>query len=121
MTRRVAVTGLGVVDPFEGLGSAAESGEAAEAAGKSSTLRFFNRVAAGESAVRLYTTEDIPRAISVPAVRCAGFSAEARMGRALAGMMERFAQLGFASARDAWADAGLDHERGRVLELAVAA
>jgi len=108
MTRRVAVTGLGVVDPFEGLGSAAESGEAAEAAGKSSTLRFFNRVAAGESAVRLYTTEDIPRAISVPAVRCAGFSAEARMGRALAGMMERFAQLGFASARDAWADAGLD-------------
>jgi 3-oxoacyl-[acyl-carrier-protein] synthase II len=102
MTKRVAVTGLGIVDPFEGLG------ECPSSAASSAPLRFFDRVAAGDSALRLYTTEDIPRAISIPAVRCAGFSADARLGRALAGMMERFAQLGFAAARDAWNDAGLN-------------
>jgi 3-oxoacyl-[acyl-carrier-protein] synthase II len=113
MTRRVAVTGLGIVDPFEGLAPFEQHGNV-NATGKSpapednpASRRFFDRVAAGHSALRLYTTEDIPRAISVPAVQCTGFSANARLGRALAGMMERFAQLGFSAARDAWDDAGL--------------
>jgi 3-oxoacyl-[acyl-carrier-protein] synthase II len=103
MTRRVAVTGLGIVDPFEGLAPAS----GADLAPVSAPRRFFDRVAAGHSALLLYTTEEVPRAISVPAVRCAGFSADARLGRALAGMMDRFAHLGVAAARDAWTDAGL--------------
>ena len=105
MPRRVAITGLGLMDPFEGLAPPAVPLAGDE--NLSASRRFFERVAAGQSALRLYTTDDIPRPIAVPAVRCAGFSAEARLGRALAGMMERFAQLGLAAARDAWADAGL--------------
>jgi 3-oxoacyl-[acyl-carrier-protein] synthase II len=108
MMKRVAVTGLGIVDPFEGLAEPPAREEA------SAPRRFFDRVAAGDSALRLYTTEDIPRAISTPAVRCAGFSADAKLGRALAGMMERYAQLGFAAARDAWIDAGLNAPAGGI-------
>ncbi|MDR1968223.1 MAG: beta-ketoacyl-[acyl-carrier-protein] synthase family protein [Burkholderiaceae bacterium] len=120
MTRRVAVTGLGVVDPFEGLVPVEPSGDA-DATGAppapenlSAPQRFFDRVAAGCSASRLYVTEGIEPVISLPAVRCADFSAEARFGRALAGMMERFAQLGFAAARDAWVDAGLNQPANAV-------
>lgn len=100
MQRRVAVTGLGIVNPF----GVAESPEGSPA--RSSASDFFQRVAAGESAISLYTTEDIPRPISIPAVRCAGFQPEKRLGKALSGMMERFAQLGVSAAFDAWEDAG---------------
>ena len=99
--RRVAITGLGVIDPFLG-GAAPLAGPTGAAQG------FFDRIAAGDSAVRLYVTDDIPRPIRTPAVHCAAFDGAARVGRGLSSMMERFAQLGLAAAFDAWADAGLE-------------
>ncbi len=104
---RVAVTGLGVVNPFD-------DGEASTHTGADD---FFHRIAQGQSALALYTTEDIPRPISVPAARCAAFRPDLRLGKALSGMMERFAQLGVAAAFDAWQDAGFSLERGDAQRL----
>jgi len=88
--RRVAITGLGLVSPFGG------------------DLRdFFARLLAGESAIRFLQTDDLPRPLNMPFVDCAGFDAEATLGRPLVGMLDRFAQLGVAAAFDAWDDAGL--------------
>lgn len=92
MTRphRVAVTGLGMVSPFGG-----------------STQDFFTRMLAGESAVALYETDDAPRGLSVPAVRCADFDPAERVPKHLIGTMDRYTQLGMAAALEAWAHAGL--------------
>ncbi len=90
MRHRVAVTGLGLVSPYGG-----------------DLEYFFERLLGGESAVRHLVTDDVPRPLSMPFVRCAGFDAGAALGRPLASMMERFSQLGVAAAFDAWADAGL--------------
>ena len=87
--RRVAVTGMGLVSPF--------CGDLAD---------FFGRLLAGESAIRFLRTDDVPRPLAMPFVGCSGFSADAALGRALAGTMDRFAQLGVAAAFAAWADAG---------------
>ncbi len=87
--RRVAVTGLGLVSPYGG-----DSGD------------FFARLLAGESAIRFLRTDDVPRPLAMPFVSCAGFSADAVLGRALAGTLDRFAQLGVAAAFAAWDDAG---------------
>lgn len=103
MQRRVAVTGLGIVNPFDDEETSASDG----------ANDFFRRIAEGQSALSLYTTEDIPRPISIPAVRCAAFRPEKRLGKALSGMMERFAQLGVAAAFDAWQDAGFSRESGQ--------
>ena len=89
--RRVAITGLGMVSPY---------GDGVDA--------FFAHLLAGRSAVRLLQTEDKPRPLNMPFVTCSGFDAGAALGKPLAGMMERFAHLGVASAFDAWRDAGLD-------------
>ncbi len=89
MVRRVAITGLGLVSPFGG-----------------STEDFFARLLAGESCVRHYTTDDKPRALCMPAVRCDRFEPDAVMGKALSGTMDRYAQLGFAAAKEAWSHAG---------------
>ncbi|TMH26044.1 MAG: beta-ketoacyl-[acyl-carrier-protein] synthase family protein [Betaproteobacteria bacterium] len=89
--RRVAVTGLGLVNPF--------GGDLAD---------FFGRMLRGESAIRLYTREDdVPRPLSVPAVRCANFDADAALGRSLSYTMDRYSQLGATAAFSAWRDAGL--------------
>ena len=89
--RRVAVTGLGLVNPF--------GGDLAD---------FFGRMLRGESAIRLYTREDgVLRPLSLPAVRCANFDADAALGRSLAYTMDRYSQLGTAAALSAWQDAGL--------------
>jgi len=93
--RRVAVTGLGMVDPFGG-----------------TTEDFFQRMLAGESAVRLYETDDRPRPLSVPAVRCSAFEPTERIAKPLLGTMDRFTQLGVAAAFEAWAHAGLTREPG---------
>jgi 3-oxoacyl-[acyl-carrier-protein] synthase II len=93
--RRVAVTGIGLVSPFGG-----------------DTEDFFARLLAGESAIRLLEREEKPRPISVPAVQCVGFNADAALGRNLAHTMDRFSQLGTAAALDAWHDAGLPREAG---------
>ena len=88
---RVAITGIGVISPY--------GGDARD---------FFERLLAGESAVRhLLVTQDLPRPMSHPFVSCAGFDAEAALGKPLALMMERFAQLGVAAAFQAWEQAGL--------------
>ncbi|MET4574941.1 beta-ketoacyl-[acyl-carrier-protein] synthase family protein [Ottowia thiooxydans] len=100
MFHRVAVTGLGIVNPFDAEGAPASDG----------VTDFFQRVAGGQSAISLYETEDIPRAISVPAVQCAAFRPDLRLGKALSTMMERFAQLGVAASFDAWKDAGFDRD-----------
>ena len=88
--RRVAITGIGVISPYGG-----------------DLNHFFERLLAGESAVSHLLTEDLPRPLSTPFVSCRGFDAEATLGKPLALMMERFAQLGTAAAFLAWEQAGL--------------
>src|SRR5258708_12632759 len=93
--RRVAVTGLGLVNPF--------GGDLAD---------FFGRMLRGESAIRLYTREDaVTRPLAVPAVRCANFDADAELGGSLAYTMDRYSQLGTTAALAAWRDAGVPQTR----------
>lgn len=93
LPRRVAVTGLGLVSPYGG-----------------NLDHFFDRLLAGESAIRHVVTDDQPQPISMPFVTCQDFSPEAALGKPLASMMERFAHLGVSAAFDAWADAGLERQ-----------
>ena len=88
--RRVAITGLGLVSPYGG-----------------NLADFHARLLAGESAIRLLRTDDLPRPLNMPFAACPGFDAEASLGRPLAGVLDRFAQLGLAAAFAAWDDAGL--------------
>lgn len=88
--RRVAITGLGLVSPY--------GGDLAD---------FFTRLTAGESAIRYLLTDDEPRPLSMPFVSCPGFDPDAALGKPLASMMDRFAQLGMAAAFAAWDDCGL--------------
>lgn len=88
--RRVAITGLGLVSPYGG-----------------NLTDFFSRLAAGESAIRHLSTDDQPQPLSLPFVGCPAFDPDAELGKPLASMMDRFAQLGMAAAFAAWADAGL--------------
>jgi len=90
-SRRVAVTGLGLISPF--------GGDLAD---------FFGRMLRGESAIRLYTREEEAlRPLSLPAVRCENFDAAATLGQSLPYTMDRYSQLGTAAALSAWRDAGL--------------
>ena len=91
MKRRVAITGIGLVSPFGG-----------------SREDFFARMLAGESCIRHYTTADKPRPLCMPAVRCDRFDVDGVLGKALSATMDRYAQLGFAAAREAWSHAGFD-------------
>ncbi len=86
---RVAITGLGLVSPY---GAGLED--------------FFSRLLEGQSAVELLVTADKPRPLSIPFVRCAGFDPVAELGKPLAGMMDRFAQLAVTATFAAWDDAG---------------
>ena len=88
--RRVAITGLGLVSPY--------GGDLAD---------FFAHLMAGESAISHLLTDDLPRPLSIPFVSCPGFDADAALGKPLASMMDRFAQLGMAAAFAAWDDCGL--------------
>lgn len=88
--RRVAITGLGLVSPYGG-----------------DLDDYFARLCAGESAVRHLLTDDLPRPLSIPFVSCPTFDPEAALGKPLASMMDRFAQLGMAAAFAAWDNAGL--------------
>ncbi|MBS1141217.1 MAG: 3-oxoacyl-[acyl-carrier-protein] synthase [Proteobacteria bacterium] len=93
--RRVAITGLGLVSPYGG-----------------DLTDFFTRLSAGESAVRYLLTEDQPRPLSIPFVSCPTFDPDAALGKPLASMMDRFAQLGMAAAFAAWDDCGLPRKAG---------
>ena len=89
--KRVAVTGLGLVNPFGG-----------------DLTDFFGRMLRGESAIRLYKREDMGlRPLAVPAVRCEKFDAAAVLGGPLSYTMDRYSQLGTAAALSAWRDASL--------------
>ncbi len=89
-SRRVAVTGIGMVSPFGG-----------------DTDDFFTRMLSGESAVRLYEHPTSPSHLAQPAVVCAHFDAEKAIGRAISHVTDRYSQLGIAAALSAWGDAGL--------------
>lgn len=95
--RRVAVTGLGIVSPF---GTDLDD--------------YFARLARGESAIRLYST-DIPRPFALPAVHCAGFDGGAELGRGLAHTMDRCSQLGATAAFAAWQNAGFPEKSAAAL------
>lgn len=97
--RRVAVTGVSIVDPMGG-----------------TTQDFFERTLRGESSISFYQTEDKPKAIASPALHCLGFSAEGRIGRAAASSMDRYSQLGLAAVIDAWTAAGLSLDSDLVHE-----
>lgn len=87
---RVAITGLGLISPYGG-----------------DLDDFFQRIWAGESAVQWFVTDDEPRPLRLPFVRCAGFEPERELGKPQALMMERFSQLGLAAVLRAWQHAGL--------------
>lgn len=93
--RRVAITGIGLVSPYGG-----------------GTADFFARLLAGESAVRQFVSDEPPKPLSTPFVSCTQFEPEAVLGKPLALMMERFAQLGTAAAFAAWDDAALPRPAG---------
>ena len=89
---RVAVTGIGLIDPFGG----------------DSSEDFFARLMRGESAV---TRREFPMtpphaSFSLPVVQCERFSAETELGKSIASMADRYSQLGIAAALRAWQDAG---------------
>ncbi|MEN9903415.1 MAG: hypothetical protein RL651_2079 [Pseudomonadota bacterium] len=88
--RRVAVTGVSIVDPQGG-----------------STQDFFNRILLGQSSITFFQSDEQPKAIAAPALHCTGFSAERTIGKALASGMDRYSQLGVAAVLDAWSAAGL--------------
>ena len=93
--RRVAITGIGLISPYG-----------------SDLPDFFARLVAGESAIRHLLTDDVPRPLSIPFVGCPSFDPEAALGKPLASMMDRFAQLGMAAAFAAWDDCGLPRAAG---------
>ena len=91
MTRRVAITGVGLVDPL---------GE--------TTSNFFDRTIRGESSIRHYSTGDSPVPISIPAVYCANFNGDEILGKPRTISMDKFAQMGLVAAFEAWVNAGID-------------
>jgi len=93
--RRVAVTGVGMVSP---LGATAPAS--------------FDALLAGRSGLRLYAPADAPKPLAVPAGVCADFDAAALFGRARAGTLDRYSQLGIAAGLEAWRDAGLEPASG---------
>ena len=99
---RVAVTGVGLVSPF--------GGDAED---------FFARIMRGESAVALYRHPASPTELAQPAVRCASFSPEQTIGRALSSVTDRYSQLGLAAAFSAWGDAGLPRKGAGSCEYGV--
>ncbi|NNM83259.1 MAG: beta-ketoacyl-[acyl-carrier-protein] synthase family protein, partial [Burkholderiales bacterium] len=90
-SRRVAITGLGLVNPFGG-----------------DSEDFFARIMRGESAVSHYRHPAAPDDLAQPVVRCASFHPEQAIGRALTSMTDRYSQFALAAAFDAWKDAGME-------------
>jgi 3-oxoacyl-[acyl-carrier-protein] synthase II len=74
------------------------------------TQDFFERMLAGESAIRLYQHPTSPSRLVQPAVTCAQFDAEKSIGRAITRVTDRYSQLGVSAAFSAWDDAGLARE-----------
>lgn len=91
--RRVAITGLGLINPFGG-----DLGE------------FFSCLLSGESAISLLTMDDPAGSLRLPALQCRDFNPVEILGKPLTHTMDRFSQLGAAAAFSAWRDAGLSLE-----------
>jgi 3-oxoacyl-[acyl-carrier-protein] synthase II len=91
--RRVAVTGLGLINPFNG-----------------DLEGFFSRILNGESAISLLTIDDPAGALRLPALQCRNFNPVEVLGKPLTHTMDRFSQLGAAAAFAAWRDAGFSLE-----------
>lgn len=90
---RVAITGLGAVTPA-GVGA----------------NDLFARLLAGESLIRLHSVDEPPGPVTQPAIHCAGFDADALLGRPLASSTDRSVQMALAACFEAWRQAGF--ERG---------
>ncbi|MDH3320118.1 MAG: beta-ketoacyl-[acyl-carrier-protein] synthase family protein [Betaproteobacteria bacterium] len=95
MPRRVAVTGVGMVSP---LGATAQAS--------------FDALLAGRSGLRLHAPAEAPKPLSLPAGVCADFDPATLFGRARAGTLDRYSQLGIAAGQEAWRDAGLEQSPG---------
>ena len=91
MTRRVVVTGLGLVCP---LGQ--DSGA------------VFEALLQGQSAVRLHAIGEAPHTTTIASAACDAFDAGATLGRSRLATMDRVSQLAVAAGESAWRDAGLD-------------
>ena len=91
MKRRVAITGLGLIDPL-GI----------------STSDFFERTLRGESSIRYFSTNNQPVPISIPAVFCSRFAGDKILGKQRTVAMDRFTQMGVVAAFDAWTNAGFN-------------
>ena len=96
--RRVAVTGMGLINPFGG-----------------DLEDFFSHLLNGQSAVSLLEISDPTGSLNLPALQCRDFDPVASLGKPLARTMDRFSQLGVTAALSAWCDAGLslDDNTGR--------
>ncbi len=88
--RRVAVTGLGLVNPYGG-----------------KPEDFFSHLLQGQSAISLLTNDDPAGPLSMPALQCHHFDPVSSLGKPLSHTMDRFSQLGATAAFSAWQDAGL--------------
>jgi len=95
--RRVAITGLGLVNPY----------------GEGDVEDFFSRIMCGESAVRYHTLSDSPRPLALPLVACSHFNPIAVLGPPLANAMDRFSHFAMAAAFSAWQDSGLEKHCNR--------
>ncbi len=91
MTRRVVVTGLGLISP---LGQ--------------DVAAVFEALMQGKSAVRLHAVGEAPHSTTIASACCDAFDAGATLGRARLATMDRVSQLGVAAGEAAWRDAGLD-------------
>lgn len=91
MRRRVAITGVGLIDPL-GISMGC----------------FFDRTIKGEPSIRHYVTSDIPVPVSIPAVFCKSFNGDEILGKSRTISMDKFSQMGLVAAFEAWTNAGFD-------------
>lgn len=89
-SRRVVITGMGLVSPH---------GQQVDAA--------FSTMLEGVSAVRMTAVGDSPHSIAIPSATCGEVDAAALFGKSRAATMDRFSQFAAMAATSAWSDAGL--------------
>ncbi len=91
---RVVITGMGLISP---LGNTVE--------------QFWDRLVKGESGISPITSFDTSHFKTKIAGVVHDFDPEARFGRKDARRMDRFSQFALAAAEEAWAHAGLQHDK----------